>query len=96
MKKKMKTVVKKTAKIAGVTCLALGSAALIASGAALKALTEGAAYLKDAVKKIVRDESGVDASAPEAAEVVEETVEEIVEVVPVVEEEAAASAEAEA
>ncbi len=47
MNKEMKAIVKKTAKIAGVTCLALGGAALIASGTALKAMTLGARYLFD-------------------------------------------------
>ena len=55
MNKEAKTIVKKTAKIAGVTCVALGGAALIASGAALKALTEGAKYLKDTLQRILED-----------------------------------------
>ena len=63
-------ILKKTVKIAGVTCFALGGAALIASGAALKALTEGTKYLKNTVEKIVRE-------TPEAEQIVEEaTVEE--------------------
>lgn len=85
-------ILKKTVKIAGVTCFALGGAALIASGAAVKALTEGAKYLKNTVEKIVRE-------APEAEQIVEEaTAEEtpaeapadtaVAEEVPVDEEEA--------
>ena len=53
MNKEAKSIVKKTVKIAGVTCIALGGAGLIASGAALKAMTEGVKYLKDTVKKIL-------------------------------------------
>ena len=55
MKHKNSNILKKTIKIAGVTCVALGGAALITSGAALKALTEGAKYLKNAVQKIIED-----------------------------------------
>lgn len=73
MNKEAKSIVKKTAKIAGVTCFALGGAALIASGAALKALTEGAKYLKDTIEKIVSD-------TPDADVVIEaEPVEEVME-----------------
>ena len=53
MEKKIESALKKSAKIAGVTCLALGSAALIASGAALNALVEGARYIKGSAKKII-------------------------------------------
>lgn len=60
MNKENKSIVTKAVKIAGVTCIALGGTALIASGAALKAVTEGAKYLKDTVEKIVRDESDVE------------------------------------
>ena len=63
MSKELKSIVKKTAKVAGVTCIALGGAALIASGAALKALTAGAVYLKDAVRKIVGNDTVVEAAA---------------------------------
>lgn len=65
MEKEIKTVLKVTVKIAGVTCIALGGAALIASGTALKALTEGAKYLKNTVEQIVRE-------VPEAEQFVEE------------------------
>lgn len=73
MKKDAKSVVKKTVKVAGVTCMALGGAALIASGAALKAVTEGAKYLKDTIRKIVDGE-------PVAEPVAEEPLEAPVEV----------------
>lgn len=73
MNKEMKSIVKKTAKIAGVTCLALGGAALIASGTALKTMTLGARYLKDTIQEIIDEEPGADAvvdaaPAEEAAE----------------------------
>jgi len=72
MNKEIKSVVKKTAKIAGVTCIAAGAVALMTSGAALKALTEGAKYLKDTVKKIINEEP--EPEAPAAEEVVESPV----------------------
>ena len=53
MHKEAKNLVKKTAKIAGVTCIAAGAVALMTTGAALKALTEGAKYLKNTVQKII-------------------------------------------
>ena len=55
MHKDTKNLVKKTAKIAGVTCVAAGAVALMTTGAALKALTEGAKYLKKTVQKIIDD-----------------------------------------
>ena len=72
MNKEIKSVVKKTAKIAGVTCIAAGAVALMTSGAALKALTEGTKYLKDTVKKIIDEKP--EAEAPAAEEVVESPV----------------------
>lgn len=69
MNKEIKTTLKKTVKIAGVTCIAAGAVALMTSAAAIKALTEGAKYLKDTVKKIVNEE-------PETEMVVEEAAEE--------------------
>ena len=57
MEKEIKTILKKTVKIAGVTCLALGGAALIASGAALKGLTEGAKYAVQSIRKIAQEKS---------------------------------------
>ena len=65
MNKETKTIVKKTVKIAGVTCVALSGAALIASGAALKAMTEGAKYLKDTIEKIVCEDPEAEAAAGE-------------------------------
>ena len=73
MNKEIKSIVKKTAKIGAVTCVAAGAVALMTTGAALKALTEGAKYLKDTVKKIVGEEPDVDVVVEEApAEVVVE------------------------
>lgn len=70
MEKEIKTVLKKTVKIAGVTCFALGGGALIASGAALKALTEGAKYVAESVKKIVDEKPDDAVSESVEAEVV--------------------------
>lgn len=86
MSKEINRVLKKTVKIAGVTCVALGGAALIASGAALKALAEGAKFVKNTVKEILDEQPAeepaevVEAEAvepaqqPEEAEAEEETV----------------------
>lgn len=65
MNKEAKSLVKKTAKIAGITCVAAGAVALMTTGAALKALTEGAKYLKNTVQKIIDE--------PAESEVVQET-----------------------
>ena len=77
MKKEAKSLVKKTAKIAGVTCVAAGAVALMTTGAALKALTEGARYLKNTVQKIMDETPSADVdddvAAAEAA-FVEETI----------------------
>lgn len=78
MNQEIKSIVKKTAKIAGVTCVAAGAVALVSSATAVKALTEGAKYLKDTVKKIIDEEPKaeeviVDAVAEEAAPVEAET-----------------------
>ena len=69
MKKKITSIVKKSAKVGAAVCVAAGAVALMTSGAALKALTEGAKYLKNTVKKIIDDESKSETSATE--EVVE-------------------------
>lgn len=77
MHKEAKNLVKKTAKIAGITCVAAGAVALMTTGAALKALTEGAKYLKKTVQKIIDEpievETVIDAEAAEK-DIVEETV----------------------
>lgn len=69
MKKKITSIVKKSAKVGAAVCVAAGAVALMTSGAALKALTEGAKYLKNTVKKIIDEESKSETSATE--EVVE-------------------------
>ena len=75
MHKEAKNLVKKTAKIAGVTCIAAGAVALMTTGAALKALTEGAKYLKNTVQKIIDEPTAADPAVDtEAAE--EDFVEE--------------------
>ena len=75
MEKEVKTVLKKTVKIAGITCLALSGAALIASGAALKALTEGAKYVKNSVRKIIDEKPGEETADAAEAEVAAAPVE---------------------
>lgn len=52
----MKSLLKKSIKIAGVTCVAAGAVALVTSGTALKAIGEGGKYLMKAVKKIVGEQ----------------------------------------
>lgn len=79
MNKEIKSIVKKTTKIAGITCFVLGGAALIASGAAVKALAEGGKYLKDTVRKIVNEETKTEEVVVDA--VTEEAPAEAVEAV---------------
>lgn len=80
MNKEIETIVKKTAKVAGVTCIAAGAVALMTSAAALKALTEGAKYLQHTVKKIIDEKPAeespvvVEAEEAPAAEPVAEAV----------------------
>ena len=69
MKKEITSIVKKSAKVGAAVCVAAGAVALMTSGAALKALTEGAKYLKNTVKKIIDEESKSETSTTE--EVVE-------------------------
>lgn len=61
MNKEIKNILKKTAKVAGVTCVAAGAVAVMTSGVALKAITEGGKYLADAVKRIINEQNTVDA-----------------------------------
>lgn len=56
MKKEIKNIAVKSAKLAGVTCVAAGAIALIASGAAVKAVTAGGKYLKDAARRILEEQ----------------------------------------
>ena len=55
MKQEIKSLLKKTVKIAGVTCVAAGAVAVMTSGVALKAISEGGKYLADAVNRIVNE-----------------------------------------
>lgn len=57
MENEYKAILSKTVKIASATCIAVSAVVLIASGAAVKAVTEGSKYLKDTVKKILNDNS---------------------------------------
>lgn len=77
MKKEITSIVKKSAKVGAAVCVAAGAIALVTSGAALKALAEGAGYLKNTVTKILREspengnpveEAGANAVPAEAAE----------------------------
>lgn len=64
MSKEIKSFIKKTAGIAGAVCVAAGAVALMTSGTALKAITEGGKYLADTVKRIVNEKC--DAEEPAA------------------------------
>lgn len=57
MKKEALSIVKKTAKIAGVTCVAAGAIAIMTSGTALTAIGTGFRYVKDTVVKILKETS---------------------------------------
>ena len=65
MNKEIQSIVKKTAKVAGVTCVAAGAVALMTSAAAIRAMTEGAKYLKDTVNRILNEEPQAKGPAPE-------------------------------
>ena len=87
MKKEAIVNVRKAAKIAGVTCVAAGAVALVTSGTALKAITEGGKYLADTVKKIVNEETSSEPISEEiAAEAEIVTEEPAAEEAPAVEE----------
>lgn len=66
MNLEIKSIVKKTAKIAGVTCIAAGAVALMTSATAIKAMMEGAKYLKNTVKRIIDEEPKAEALVTEA------------------------------
>ena len=55
MNSEVKAILKKSVKVACVTCASLGAVALVASGAAVKAATEGGKLLVESVKKIVKE-----------------------------------------
>ena len=68
MKKKITSIIKKSAKVGAAVCVAAGAVALMTSGAAMKALTEGGKYLKDTVKKIINDKPVEESAIVEEAE----------------------------
>lgn len=68
MKKEIKSLLKKTVKVAGVTCIAAGAVALMTSAVAVKALAEGGRYLKDTVQKILKEEADTASAAEEIPE----------------------------
>lgn len=68
MKNELKRIAVKSMKLAGVTCVAAGAIALVASGAAIKAVTAGGKYLKEAVQKILSEDSETEAVVEEKAE----------------------------
>ena len=79
MNKDILSILKKSAKIAGVTCLTAGVVAVATSGAALKAIAESGKYLARTVKDIIDEK-------PQKEEVVEtEEVTVTEEAAPVVE-----------
>ena len=53
MKKKVKTLLKKTAAVAGVTCIAAGAVAVVSSKAALQAMLKGSEYFKNRIEEII-------------------------------------------
>lgn len=78
MNQEIKSLIKKSIKIAGVTCFTAGVVAVATSGAALKAIAESGKYLAKTVKDIIdekpQQEEKVDAE--EAASAEEATVAE--------------------
>lgn len=64
MNKEIESIIRKSIRITGAACFAMGAAAVIASGAALKAMAEGTKYLIDTVEKILDEEIAAEA-APE-------------------------------
>ena len=53
MKKKVRSLLKKTAAIAGVTCIAASAVAVVSSKAALQAMLKGSEYFKNRIGQIV-------------------------------------------
>lgn len=83
MNQEIRTILKKTVKVAGAACFAAGAIAVLTSGAALKAIGEGGRYLVNTVQKIVNEKPEVretpepaeeDAAAAEEAPACAETV----------------------
>lgn len=59
MKQEVKSVLKKAAKIVGVTCIAAGSIAVLTSGASLKTISEGGKHLANTVKRIIEEKEEI-------------------------------------
>ena len=68
MKKEIKSILGKTTKIAGVTCVAAGTIAVMTSGVALKMIGAGGKYLANTVKRIVNDNQTSSAILTDTAE----------------------------
>lgn len=74
MNKELKNIVKKTAKIGGVICVAAGAVAIVTSKTALQVILKGGEYFKDAVKKIVNEEPDVEETSEEPIEMAHDEV----------------------
>ena len=57
MKKEIKSIVKKTAAVAGVTCIAVGAVAVVSSKAALQAMLKGGEYFKNRIEQIISSDA---------------------------------------
>lgn len=59
-------ILKKSVKVAGVVCVAAGAVALLTSGTAAMAVTEGINHTKNAIKKVLSQEDEKLVAAEEA------------------------------
>ena len=84
MNKELKNIVKKTAKIGGVVCVAAGAVAIMTSKTALQVIMEGGKYFKDTVMKIINEEFDAENNANKPDEAAQEAVaeEDFAETVP--------------
>ena len=57
MKKEIKSILRKTAAVAGVTCIAVGAVAVVSSKAALQAMLKGSEYFKNRIEEIVSSDA---------------------------------------
>ena len=69
MKKEIKSILKKTTKIACVTCVATGAIAVMTSGVALKSIGEGGKHLVNTIKKIATTSENNSDEAIDAVEI---------------------------
>lgn len=72
MNKELRNIVKKSAKIGGVVCVAAGAIAIMTSKTALQVILEGGKYFKDTVKKIIDDDPKVENAPNEPVEMTDE------------------------